>query len=435
MYGGSTTSILVRVPGESASVITCLDGHEMARQGRAGVALAIAAIGSFVAGTAGVVGLMLLAPLLVKFALAFGPTEYFALIVLGLTFAGSLSGGSVLKSQVMIIIGLLLSIVGIDSFSTSLRFTFGIVELWSGFEIVPLVIGLFAIAEVLRSVETKEDESVITGKVRNLWPSRADLKQSAAPIARGTFIGFILGVLPGAGATLSSFVSYGVERRFAREPDRFGKGAIEGVAGPESANNAATSSALIPLLTLGLPSNAVMALMMMALLIHGLQPGPRFITEQSGMFWTFIASMYVGNVMLLILNLPLVGLWARLLSIPGVVLMALVLVLCIIGAYVVNNSAFDLRILILFGLFGYVAERAGFPLAPLVLAFVLGKQLEFTLRQALVLADGNVMVMVWSRPLAASLLLVAGLLIAAQVGTWAYQAARHTSRSASPSEA
>lgn len=417
MYGGSTTSILMRVPGESASVITCIDGYEMARQGRAGVALAIAAIGSFVAGTAGIVGLMLVAPSLAQFALAFGPTEYFALIVLGLTFASSLSNASVLKAQAMVVIGLLLSIVGIDSFSTNLRLTFGVMQLWSGFEIIPLVVGLFAVAEVLRSVEPGSPNELVTDKIRNLWPRRSDLRQSAAPIARGTLIGFVLGILPGAGATLSSFISYGAERRVARAPERFGKGAIEGVAGPEAANNAATSSAFIPLMTLGLPNNAVMALMMSALLIHGLQPGPRFIADQPVMFWTFIASMYIGNVMLLILNLPLVGLWARLLLIPGAVLMALILVFCIIGTFVVNNSVFDLWVLLAFGAFGYLAEKAGFPLAPLVLAFVLGEQLEFTLRQALVLANGDVVAMV-SRPIAATLLAAAFLVVAVQLAGW-----------------
>lgn len=388
-YGGSTTSILVNVPGESSSVVTAIDGHEMAKQGRAGPALAISAIGSFVAGTVGVVFLMLLAPALVPIALSFGPREDFGLMVLGLSLAALLAGGSALKSLIALLLGVLIAMIGLDPINAQPRFTFGLSQLTGGVEIVALVVGLFGISELLRSVQRHRDEHHAVAPVGRPMPTREDLRRSVGPIGRGTVLGFLIGLLPGGGGIVSSLVSYSVERMTSRHRHEFGHGAIEGVAGPESANNAASSGAFVPLLTLGLPSNAVMAVILAALLIQGLTPGPRFLVDHPDLFWTFVASMYIGNVMLLILNLPLVGLWVSVLRIPPRVLLPLVAMLSFVGVYSVNNSPFDLLVMLVAGVTGYVLRGSGYPMASLVLAFVLTPRLEQSFRQALLISGGD----------------------------------------------
>jgi putative tricarboxylic transport membrane protein len=388
-YGGSTTSILVNIPGESSSVITAIDGHEMARQGRAGPALAIAAIGSFVAGTVGIVFLMLLAPALVPVALSFGPAEDFGLMVLGLSLASLLSGGSIVKALISLMIGVLLAMVGLDPISAQPRFTFGSVELAAGIQIVALIVGLFGLAEVLSALEAGRMKTERQAEVGRLMPSREDARRSVGPIGRGTILGFLIGLLPGGGGIVSSLVSYGVEKGVSRHREEFGHGAIEGVAGPESANNAATTGAFVPLMTLGLPSNAVMAVILTALIVQGLQPGPRFIADNPHLFWTFIASMYVGNVVLLILNLPLVGVWASILRIPSRWLFPIVVMLVFVGVYSVNQSVFDLLVLVVAGALGYLMRRTGFPVAPLVLAFVLTPRMEQSFRQSLLISGGD----------------------------------------------
>lgn len=388
-YGGSTTSILVNIPGESASVITAIDGHEMARQGRAGPALAVAAIGSFVAGTVAIVFLMLLAPALVPVALSFGPAEDFALMVLGLSLASLLSGGSILKALLSLLLGVLLAVVGLDPISAQPRFTFGTTELAAGIQIVALIVGLFGLAEVLGALETGRMGPQVQSRVGRLLPNREEARRSVGPIGRGTVLGFIIGLLPGGGGIISSLVSYAVEKGVSKNKDEFGKGAIEGVAGPESANNSATTGAFVPLLTLGLPSNAVMAVILTALIVQGLQPGPRFITDNPQLFWTFIASMYVGNVVLLILNLPLVGVWASVLRIPSRILFPIVVMLIFVGVYSVNQSVFDLLVMVVAGVVGYLMRRSDFPVAPLVLAFVLTPRLEQSFRQSLLISAGD----------------------------------------------
>ena len=409
-YGGSTTSILVNIPGESASVITAIDGHAMARQGRAGPALAIAAIGSFVAGTVAIVFLMLLAPALVPVALSFGPAEDFALMVLGLSLASLLSGGSIVKALVALMIGVLLAMVGLDPISAQPRFTFGSSELAAGIQIVALIVGLFGLAEILSALEATRTTVVRQAPVGRLMPSREDARRSVGPIGRGTVLGFVIGLLPGGGGIVSSLVSYGVEKGVSKRKKEFGHGAIEGVAGPESANNAATTGAFVPLLTLGLPSNAVMAVILTALIVQGVQPGPRFITDNPDLFWTFIASMYVGNVVLLILNLPLVGLWASVLRIPSRMLFPIVVMLVFVGVYSVNQSTFDLLVMVAAGAMGYLMRRAAFPVAPLVLAFVLTPRLEQSFRQSLLISAGDPGVFL-NGLIAPGLLLLAGLVI------------------------
>jgi putative tricarboxylic transport membrane protein len=410
MYGGSTTSILLRIPGEAASVVTCLDGYAMARKGRAGPALTIAAVGSYLAGTASVVALMLLAPPLARIALRFGPPEYTALLVLGLLVLGYMSGGSVPKSLAMAVLGLLLGMVGIDPMTGFFRFSYGLVELGDGIGIVPVAVGLFGLAEILATAGQAAPPAVLRPRLRDLLPSAEEWRRSWGPIGRGSVLGFAIGVIPGSAHIISSFVSYAVERRLSRRPEEFGQGAVEGVAGPESANNAATSGAFVPMLALGVPSGPITAVMMAALMIHGISPGPLLIREQPALFWGFIASMYVGNVMLLILNLPLVGLFVNLLRIPYPVLYPLILVFAILGVYAVNASVVDVWIMAVTGVAGYLLRKLDFELAPVVLGLVLGPMLEMSLRQSLALSGGSYAIFV-QRPIAATLLAAAAALM------------------------
>lgn len=411
MYGGSTTSILVNIPGEAASVVTCLDGHQMALKGQAGPALGIAAFGSFIAGTFGIIGLVMMTNPMVKVALLFGPTEYFALMCLGLSLVTYLTQGSVLKGLIMAGIGLFLSQIGQDIISGQARFSFGMMGLIDGLGLVPVVMGLFGIAEVLVNLEKLgKERTIIKTRLRHLFPSKDDWKRSAKPIARGTLIGYFLGILPGGGSVIASFLSYATEKRFSKHPEEFGKGAIEGVAGPESANNAASSSGFIPLFSLGIPANVIMALLLGALMIHGLKPGPLMISEHPEVFWGTVASMYVGNAMLVVLNLPLIGLWVQVLKVPYRTLFPLILLFCVIGAYSISANVFDLYVMLFFGILGYTFRKLKYEPAPLVLAFVLGPLLEKNLRQALILSDGSFNVF-FTHPLALVSLLISLLLL------------------------
>jgi len=415
MYGGSTTSILVNIPGEAVSVVTCLDGYQMARQGRAGKALGISAFGSFISGTIGVVGLMLLAYPLARAALKFGPPEYFSLMVLGLIILTYLAQKSLIKSLIMATLGLLLSYVGLDMVSGQVRFTFDFVELLEGIGMVPIVMGLFGIAEILENLEVSITKSVFKTHVKGLLPNLEDWAAAIFPILRGTVLGFFLGILPGGGAVLSSFVSYAVEKRVSKHPEKFGKGAIEGVAGPEAANNSASSGAFIPLMTLGIPSNVVMAMLFSGLLIHGLQPGPLLIKENPDLFWGVIASMYIGNVMLLVLNLPLIGVWVQLLKVPFRFLFPIIILFCIVGVYSVNNSLLDVGLMILFGIFGYLMKKFDYEPAPLVLAYVLGPMLEQAMRQSLRMSNGSFTIF-FTRPISATCLFVCLFLLITSFG-------------------
>jgi putative tricarboxylic transport membrane protein len=390
-YGGSTTSILLNIPGEDASVVTTFDGYQMAKLGRAGPALGIAAIGSFIAGTVGLIGLTFLAPLVAQLAIIFGPPEYAGLMVLGLSLVVLLAGASKLKGLISGLVGFLLSTVGLDLFSGSLRFTFGSIQLANGIEFVALSIGLFAIGEVMVNLEEETGRQLfdVPRKLRELFPSKRDFKQSSGAIAQGSVLGFFIGALPGAGSTVASFISYTVAKRFSRRPDRFGKGAIEGVAAPEAANNSATAGAFIPLLTLGIPGSASTAVMLGALFLYGLQPGPLFFTENPDVVWPIIASMYIGNVVLVLLNLPLVPVFASILRIPYHILYPGIIVVSIVGVYSINTSMFDVWLLVIFGLLGYVMRKTDFPTAPLVLAFVLGPLFEQAVRRSLVISQGD----------------------------------------------
>jgi putative tricarboxylic transport membrane protein len=410
MYGGSTTSILVNIPGEAASVVTCLDGYQMARRGRAGPALGMAAFGSFIGGTLALVGLVLLAPPLSQFALKFGPAEYFSLMVLGLTILVYLAHGSMAKALLMAALGLVLGLVGLDSITARPRLTFDRLELVDGVGLVPIVMGLFGVAEVLVNVERELRREVVASRIRGLLPTARDWLESRWAVVRGSLVGFFLGILPGGGAVISSFLAYALEKRLARQPERFGQGAIEGVAAPESANNAATGGAFIPLMTLGVPPNVVMAMLMGAFMIHGVQPGPLLMTQNPGLFWGVIASMYLGNVMLLILNLPLIGLWVQVLKVPYRILFPLILLFCLIGVYSVSNSIFDIYVMVGFGAVGYLMKKFEYEGAPLVLAFVLGPLLENNLRKSLILSQGDFAIFV-TRPLSAACLVLAVLLL------------------------
>jgi putative tricarboxylic transport membrane protein len=412
MYGGSTTSILVNIPGEATSVVTCLDGHQMALQGRAGPALGMAAMASFIAGTLAVVGLMLVAPSLARVAVAFGPAEYFSLMVLGLVILTFLTQGSMLKSLMMACVGTVIGLVGLDSINAQARLTFGRMELYDGIGLIPVVMGLFGVAEVLTNIERPIMRSIVRQKICNLLPTRADWKASAGPIGRGTVLGFFLGIIPGGGAVIASFASYALEKRVSKTPERFGKGAIEGVAGPEAANNSAAGGAFIPLLTLGIPPNVVMALLLGAFIIHGLQPGPLLMTQNPGLFWGVIASMYIGNAMLLVLNLPLIGMWVQLLRLPYNVLFPLILLFSIVGVYASANNVFDVAVMMAFGVLGYLMRKVGYEAAPLVLAFVLGPMLENNLRKALILSQGELVTFV-QRPISAACLAIAVALLVA----------------------
>jgi putative tricarboxylic transport membrane protein len=411
MYGGSTTSILMRIPGEAASVMTCIDGYAMTQNGRAGPALAIAAIGSFVAGTLGVVGLMLLAPTLAAWALAFGAPEFTALLLMGLFILGYMSGGSMLKTLAMAGLGLLLGMIGIDQMSGFTRFTYGVVELADGISIVPVAVGLFGVSEILLTAGREQPLKVQKPKLRELVPSREEFRRSIGPIGRGSLLGFLIGVIPGSAHIISSFVSYGLERRLSRHPERFGHGAIEGVAGPESANNAASSGAFVPMMALGIPTSPITAVMIAAIMVHGIEPGPLLIVNQPELFWGFIASMYVGNVVLLILNLPMVGLFVNLLRIPYAYLYPCILAFSILGCYSVNNSMTDVWIMLVMGAVGYGLRKFDYDLAPVALGLVLSPMLELSLGQSLAMSAGDYAIFL-ERPIATTMLALGLVLFA-----------------------
>jgi putative tricarboxylic transport membrane protein len=411
MYGGSTTSILVNIPGEAASVMTCLDGYQMARQGRAGPALGISAFGSFIAGTVGIIGMMLISPPLVNFALKFGPPEYFSLMTLGLMILTFLTSASMVRALMMAAFGLIVGCIGLDNISGLARFSFNIPELLDGVGLVPVVMGLFGISEVMLNIELKIKREVFTSEVKGLLPTLGDWGKSIWSIIRGTVIGFFLGILPGGGAVIASFVSYAIEKKVSKHPEEFGKGAIEGVAAPEAANNAAAQGAFIPLLTLGIPSNVVMAMLLGALIIHGVTPGPLLLSDHPQLFWGVVASMYVGNAMLLALNLPLIGIWVQLLRVPYSILFPLIILFCLIGSYSINNSSVDVLIMLVFGVIGYLMKKLSLEAAPMVLAFVLGPMLETALRQSLIKSKGSFSIF-FTRPISAVCLILAiGLLI------------------------
>ena len=409
-YGGSTTAILINLPGESASAITAIDGYQMARRGRAGPALATAAIGSFFAGSVATLLIAVFAPLLTAVALKFGAAEYFSLMILGLVFSIALAYGSILNALAMVVLGLLFELVGTDVYTGAPRFTFGIGELSDGINFVAVAIGVFGIAEILRSLENEGDRSVLAKKVSGLFPTRDDFRRMTAPILRGTAVGALLGILPGGGSTLASFASYAVEKRVSKNPEQFGNGAIAGVAGPESANNAAAQTSFIPLLTLGIPANPVMALMVGAMVIQGIVPGPNVAVKQPAFFWGIIASMWIGNLMLIILNLPLIGIWVKLLTIPYYLLFPAIMAFCSIGVFSVSGSAFDLYCVTFFSLLGYMLVKLRCEPAPLLLGFVLGPMLEENLRRAMILSEGNPMVFL-TRPISAALLMMALALV------------------------
>ena len=405
MYGGSTTSILLNIPGEAASVVTCIDGYEMARQGKAGAALGIAAISSFIAGTLGLFGLVFMAPVLVDVALKFGPPEYFGLLLLGLTVAVSLAGESLVRGLAAAVAGLLIAAIGIDPQSGIARYTFGTVDMMAGFDVIVVVIGLFAVAEVFANAESPAFQ-ILKTRIGSVWPSLADFRRSSPAIGRGSIVGFVLGLIPGIAPAVVTFVSYDLEKRVSRRPELFGKGAIEGVAAPEGANNACTSAGMVPLFTLGLPTSASLAVLLGALMIHGLQPGPLLFEQQKEMVWGVIASMYVGNVMLLILNLPLIPLWVKLLKVPYPLLGPLILVICVIAAYGVRSNPFDVWVMLGFGVVGYLMRKLRFPTIPLIIALILGDKLENALRQSLTISDGSLLIFV-SRPIAGGFIALA----------------------------
>lgn len=410
-YGGSTTAILLNLPGEVSAVVTTLEGYKMARRGRAGAALTIAALGSFFAGSVATIVVAASGPLLTEVALSFGPADYFSLMLLGLIIAAVLAQGSVLKSIGMVVLGVALGLVGTDVQTGQQRFTFGIPELSDGLSFVAIAMGIFGLSEIILNLEKPENRNVSVAKVTSLWLTREEARRAAPAVLRGTLIGSVLGILPGGGASLSAFASFMAERRISKYRHEFGTGAIEGVAGPESANNAASQTSFIPLLTLGIPANAVMALMVGALIIQGIQPGPRMVEAQPELFWGLIASMWVGNLMLLVINLPMIGMWVALLRVPYRYLYPAILIFCAIGVYSINNSAFDVYLTVLFGIIGYLLFKLKFEPAPLLIGFVLGPMMEEHLRRAMLLSRGDPMVFV-ERPISAGLLAVAALALA-----------------------
>lgn len=412
MYGGSITSILVNIPGESAAVVTCLDGYPMAKTGRAGPALSITAIGSFVAGSLSILGLTFLGPSLAKFALKFGAPEFFSLILFGLTMIAYLARGSFIMALLMAAIGLVLGTIGPDPIEGTPRFTYGYTTIMDGIELTAIVVGLFGIAEVVSYIERKlQNRETLGEPISGLWPNRQDLKVCAVPIVRGSLVGFSLGIIPGVGPVVPTFISYGVEKRLSRYPEKFGTGVIEAVAAPEAANNAAVGGSLIPLFALGIPANLVMALLVGAFMIQGIQPGPLLMQNHPEVFWGVITSMYTGNVFLLILNLPLVGIWVKVLKIPYFLLFPLIILFCVIGVYSVNNNAMDILVMTIFGGIGYVMRKLGYEAAPMILALVLGRVLEMTFRQSLIIFRGD-LTLFFSRPIAA-IFLVASLIVVA----------------------
>jgi putative tricarboxylic transport membrane protein len=409
-YGGSTTAILVNLPGESASVVTCLDGYQMARQGRAGPALATCAIGSFFAGCVATLLIAVAAPPLAEVALKFGPAEYFSLMVLGLVAATVLAHGSLVKAIAMVVLGLLLGLIGTDVNSGVLRFTFGVPELSDGIGFVVVAMGMFGTAEIIANLELKDSREVFTGKVKNLFPTKDDFKRIWAPILRGTALGSFLGILPGGGALLASFGAYTLEKKVSRNPEKFGKGAIEGVAAPEAANNAGAQTSFIPMLTLGIPGNAVMALMIGALMIQGIAPGPQVMNEKPELFWGLIASMWVGNAFLVILNLPLIGMWIKLLTVPYRYLYPAILVFMSIGVFSLSNNPFDVLIMAIFGVLGYICVKLECEPAPMILGFILGPLMEENLRRAMLLSRGDPMTFI-TKPISAGFIIASVILL------------------------
>ncbi|MEU1683730.1 tripartite tricarboxylate transporter permease [Micromonospora sp. NPDC005707] len=388
-YGGTITSVLLRLPGEASSVVTVFDGHALARQGRAGTALGVAAVGSFIGGTVSIIALTLVAPVVAGFALDFGPPEYTALALLGILLVATVSSGGRLKAVIAACVGLLLATVGRDSFTGAERFTFESLSLADGLDFVPIAMGLFGLGEILYNLEERHRAVHAPTKVANVWPSRADLRESSGAIGRGSVLGFVLGILPGGGATLASLAAYALEKRRSRNPERFGRGAVEGVAAPETANNAAATSSFIPLLTLGIPANATMAVIFGALLIQGVSPGPQLVSQEPELFWGVVNSMYIGNILLLIMSIPLVGLFVKILRVRATILAPITVLITLVGVYTVNNDVFDIGLVIVFGALGYLMKKFGFDPGPLVLAFVLGSLLEDSLRRSLLIFDGD----------------------------------------------
>jgi len=411
-YGGTITSVLLRLPGEASSVVTVFDGYALAKRGRAGTALGIAAIGSFIGGTVSIIGLTFFAPLVAGWALRFGPAEYAALALLGILLVATISNGSKIKAIIAAAVGLLLATVGRDPFTGTERFTFDVLQLADGLDFVPIAMGLFGLGEILYSLEERHRaETIAPAAVADVWPKRADLRRSSGAFARGSVLGFLLGLLPGGGATISSMAGYAVEKKVSKDPSRFGHGAVEGVAGPETANNAAATSSFIPLLTLGIPANATMALMFGALLIQGITPGPQLVDQEPELFWGVINSMCVGNALLLIMSLPLVGLFVRVLRVRAAILAPITALITLVGAYTINNSVFDVGLVVAFGVVGYLMKKFGFEPGPLVLAFVLGALLESSIRRGLLLFDGDPTGFV-TRPISGALIALVVIVIA-----------------------
>ena len=422
-YGGTLTSVLMNIPGEGCTVVTCIDGYQMARKGRAGAALSIAAVGSFVGSTVGIIGITFLAPPLASVALAFGSAEFTSLMICGLTLVTYLSSRSPVKSISMAVVGLILGCVGIDPIEGDMRFTFGISTLMDGINIVPLAMGLFGISEVLTMVEGTEEQGGLVTKslsLKSLLPTKQEFKDSIWPIVRATPLGFMLGILPGGGANLASFVSYGVEKRVSKHPERFGTGTIEGVAGPETANNSGTAGAFIPLLTLGLPFNVITALLLAAFMLHGVTPGPMILSKAPEVFWGVVTSMYIANAMLLILNLPLISVFINILKIPYAILCSFIALICFIGAFSLAYNPADVLLMVVFGLMGYLMKKFEYDAAPLILAYVLGPMLERSLRQALIYSNGSLAIFV-NRPISAVLLMIAFLSLTSPVFHMAYK--------------
>jgi putative tricarboxylic transport membrane protein len=410
MYGGSTTSILVNIPGEAASVVTCIDGHQMALRGRAGPALGISAFGSFIAGTFSVIALTFVGPPLAEAALKFGPPEYFSMMVVGILILTYLTSGSMLKALMMAAVGLILSGIGMDSIAGVHRYTYNFKWLIDGIKIVPMVMGLFGISEILLNLELEIKREMLATRVKNLFPTLRDWKDSIGPITRGTILGFFLGVIPGGGGVIASFASYAIEKKLAKHPEEFGKGAIQGVAGPETANNAAAGGNFIPLLTLGIPTNPVLAILLGALLIHGVQPGPLLMNNAPDVFWGTIVSMYIGNGMLLVLNLPLIPLWVMVLRVPYFLLYPLIVLFCLLGSYTMDNNATDVVMMLVFGVVGYLMKKFNYEGAPMILGMVLGRILEVNLRESLILSRGKLSIFV-SRPISLAFILLAAFLL------------------------
>lgn len=414
IYGGTVTAVLLNIPGETSSAITAIEGYPMGKKGQAGKALGIGAIASFLGGTISIIALTLVAPIVSGWALRFGPPEYAALALLGILLVATISNGARVKAFIAAAVGLLLAVVGRDGFTGEMRYTAGSLELADGLQFVPIAMGVFGLTEILYALEWRHRPIPPRVKVDRVLPTRGDIQQSAGPMVRGGFIGFLLGLLPGGGATVSAMVSYGVEKRTAKDPSRFGKGAIEGVAGPETANNAAATSSFIPLLTLGIPANATMAVMFGALMIQGITPGPQLVSEDPGLFWGVINSMYLGNIILIVLSIPLIGLFVKILDVPSTILAPITLMIVCIGAYTINNRFFEVIIVVVFGVLGYLMKKTGFDPAPLVLAFVLGSLLEDNFRRALMMFQGDV-TQVTHHPIAMTILVLFAVVLIAPI--------------------